>query len=76
MLRYSNAQSFYIKHAYCIAGHWYVRHVDGAGNFMLTNSIRVVNPEKPPFDMGATVSSHELWIPITNRVDAGVRMYE
>ena len=84
MLRYPNASPVHLRHAYPIAGHWYVKAVDAKGNFntrrrghfMLTNSTRVDNPEKPPFDPGTSMSSNELWIPVTNRVDAGVRMYE
>jgi len=75
MLRYGNKQSFRIQHAYCIAGHWYVKGADGGTHFMLTNSIRVTNPDKPHFDPGTMVSSNDLWIPVTKRVDAGVRMY-
>ncbi len=76
MLRYSNSQVFHVKHAYCIAGHWYVKSADGGGNFILTNSIRVTDLEHPHFDPATMVSSNELWIPVTNRVDAGVRMYD
>ncbi len=77
MLRYANAQSFRILHAYPIAGHWYVKTAKNDGtHFMLTNTIRVTNLDKPHFDPATMVSSHELWIPITKLVDAGVRMYD
>lgn len=75
MLRFSNAQSFRIAHAYPIAGHWYVKSKERGTHFMLGNATRVTDL-KPEFDPTTMVSTSQLWIPVTDRVDAGVRMYE
>lgn len=75
MVRYSEQLTFAIRHAYPIAGRWYVRSTTHSrGHWILTNQNRVTSLEH--FDPAVMTSSFQLWMPITDRCDAGVHMYE
>ena len=91
MLRCGHQLSFRVKRAYHIGGRWYThtyhkkdRKLDRAGEgtvvpkghtyWMLTDTTRLSKAEG--IEPGTMVMSHELWIPLTPEVDAGVRMYE
>lgn len=76
MIRSSNRFSFYIRHAYPIAGRWYVSTYRGGGHLLLTNDNRVTKFERlDPMNVDSSLVS-ELWMPITERCDAGVRMID
>lgn len=75
MCRVNQALTFYIRHAYPIAGRWYVKSTTRAGGHcMLTNQNRVTSLEN--FDPNMVASTFELWMPITKRCDAAVSMYD
>ncbi|KKM82568.1 hypothetical protein LCGC14_1318300 [marine sediment metagenome] len=90
MLRCGHQLTFRIKRAYRIGGRWYTHTYHnkdrdcpsdsgsvipkGHAYYMLTDTTRLTKAKG--LDPGTMVMSHELWIPLTEEVDAGVRMYE
>ncbi len=90
MLRCGHQLTFRIKRVYQIGGRWYTHTLHkkdrdcpsdagstipaGHAYWMLTNATRLTKAEG--IDAGTMIMSHELWIPLTDKVDAGVAMYD
>ncbi len=91
MLRCGHQLTFRVNRAYCIGGRWYTRTLQkkardcpsggevlpaGHAYWMLTNATRLTSAESADFDPSTMHVSHELWLPLTDKVDAGVSMYD
>lgn len=87
-VRNSGRLTFTIKRAHLIAGRWYTRSIDRGSverqrpapekktyiYWMLTPENKITDFAE--FEPGSMVSTHELWLPLTKKVEAWLVMLD